>query len=1056
MSSSRFVASLGAALLTAAGFAVVVLAGAEPASGVAFPAVGAAPAFSTNFEIDGNKPVNGGPNGGMDWNALFSTANPANPAYFGLPGPYTTPTGQQSTGILGRTYSADPDAGGATICLSGSDSTSFPGTNTIDSNPFTTGTAAVNNKGDACTGAAAYEIVHVTGPGYDQLHTILYQYWTRSADATGDMSVFQILTGPVAGRCDDRLIGFDYNANVQNIASYTAYAWQAADCPGAGTGAGTWVVSGTGGSVGAAGANADVVPAGQTANQGTFGESAIDLTALGVLPSGACRTFTTSGFITKTGNSNTAQLIDYVGFAAPLTLSNCNGVTVGKVSNSPNFAPATAFTYVIDQVDSRTVHDASLTGINQSNVALSDQDASVNSITHTINVGDTHTWSRVLAQPDYRVTEPAPLPTGWTLQTIVCSYTDLFAPAGSQEKTATLYQNGAYTDQVFQIFPSSTGAAAPSCVITNAATGLVLNKSVINDNGGSATGASFPLQATGTGNAVVINGTDPNPDPAIGISASVAPGTYALSETPSAGYVPGTWSCVDEAGAAVVATSTGSGTATVALAAGHVVTCVLTNNDIAPTLTVTKVVQNLHGGTLAAGAFPLLLNGGPVTSGTPNTATAGVAYTPSETQQPGYIQSSIVCTDTTAAVLTQPVVLAPGQNATCVITNTDVAPVVSVTKTVSGINPGLAWSFDFTLTPSGGTVGANPQAIAGTGNTTSATTASWSNLTGGVQYTLTETAVPGWQASITCSGTTVNSTGVRTITFTAAFGETIVCSATNAATPSTVSVSKSVTGVGSGLAWSFGFSITPSAGLIGANTQTITGTGSTTSAATASWSGLIPGATYTITEPAQAGWTTSAFSCTGATDTDANPATVTFVAGLAQTIACSASNAAAPSSVSVSKSVTGVAAEFAWSFGFSISPTAGVTGASPQTLSGTGSTTAAATASWTGLTPGATYMIAEAAQAGWTPSFACTGATDTDQNPATVTFVAGVAQTIACSASNAAAPASVTVSKSVTGVAAGFAWSFGFSISPTAGVTGASPQALSGTGSTTSAATASW
>jgi hypothetical protein len=250
---SRRVAVLCVALLTAAGFAVVVLGTAPAASAASFPAAGPAPAFSTNFEIDGNKQVNGGPSGGMDWNALFSIANPLSPVYSALPGPYTTPTGQPSTGILGVTFGADPDFGGASICASGDDATAFPGSNTIDTNPWVTGRTNVNNKGDACTGAAAYEIVRVTGPGYDQDHTILYQYWTRSFDATGDMSVFQILDGPLPGRCDDRLIGFDYNANVQNIASYTAYVWQAADCPGAGTGAGSWAVSATGGSVGAAG-----------------------------------------------------------------------------------------------------------------------------------------------------------------------------------------------------------------------------------------------------------------------------------------------------------------------------------------------------------------------------------------------------------------------------------------------------------------------------------------------------------------------------------------------------------------------------------------------------------------------------------------------------------------------------------------------------------------------------------------------------------------------------------------------------------------------------------
>src|SRR4029079_986225 len=74
---------------------------------------------------------------------------------------------------------------------------------------------------------------------------------------------------------------------------------------------------------------------------------------------------------------------------------------------------------------------------------------------------------------------------------------------------------------------------------------------------------------------------------------------------------------------------------TVSLAPGQNITCVITNDDIQPKLTVTKVVINDDGGTKVVADFPLFVNGGSVTSGVQNGFNAGV-YTVSETNLPGY------------------------------------------------------------------------------------------------------------------------------------------------------------------------------------------------------------------------------------------------------------------------------------------------------------------------------------------------------------------------------------------------------------------------------------
>ena len=62
----------------------------------------------------------------------------------------------------------------------------------------------------------------------------------------------------------------------------------------------------------------------------------------------------------------------------------------------------------------------------------------------------------------------------------------------------------------------------------------------------------------------------------------------------------------------------------IALALGEAATCTITYDDIAPRLTVTKVVVNDDGGTLVVGDFPLFVDGNPVTSGAEETLALGV------------------------------------------------------------------------------------------------------------------------------------------------------------------------------------------------------------------------------------------------------------------------------------------------------------------------------------------------------------------------------------------------------------------------------------------------
>ena len=117
---------------------------------------------------------------------------------------------------------------------------------------------------------------------------------------------------------------------------------------------------------------------------------------------------------------------------------------------------------------------------------------------------------------------------------------------------------------------------------------------------------------------------------------------------------------------------------TITLALGDVKSCTITNDDILPKLTVTKVVVIAGTGTKTVADFSLFVDAGSVTSGVQNTFNAG-AHTVSETVDPDYAStiSGDCASDGT-------ITLAPGDVKSCTITNNDVGAKLTVTKVVNG------------------------------------------------------------------------------------------------------------------------------------------------------------------------------------------------------------------------------------------------------------------------------------------------------------------------------------------------------------------------------------
>ncbi|MBI2764688.1 MAG: hypothetical protein HYX53_02115, partial [Chloroflexi bacterium] len=192
----------------------------------------------------------------------------------------------------------------------------------------------------------------------------------------------------------------------------------------------------------------------------------------------------------------------------------------------------------------------------------------------------------------------------------------------------------------------------------------------------------------------------------------VPPGTYTASEIFP---LPAGWSltnlvCVESKTAnSTVNVATGVASLTLDAASGNdttseSITCTFTD-ELGPKLHLRKVVVNDNGGTATVADFTLTANGtgsndlsgtSPVDSGPGLLADT---WALSETSPAGYSASAWVCVGGTQNGSN--ITVANGGEATCTITNNDVAPKLHLRKVVVNDNGGTATAADFTLTADG-------------------------------------------------------------------------------------------------------------------------------------------------------------------------------------------------------------------------------------------------------------------------------------------------------------------------------------------------------------------
>ena len=709
---------------------------------------------TTAFQLDGNQ---AGPN---DWGVPFGTA---------FYGPYETAQEYPSSGIVSSTRGRDnctPSATDFTIIS--------PGTKVNDL-VWGRSSGKPNEKSDICSSAAAIEVVNVDG----DYHYIYYSMWTRSPEGSGDLSVYSVLEGPVAGRSDDRLIEFDYNPN-DGTATVRVLRWS-------GT---AWVITQALNNTMfayAIGSNTETQDGGlANANTATFGEFAVNLTTAGVLPPDECNTFSATSAITRTGNSDSANLQDYIDYAPAMTLLSCNTINVEK-EVLPVGAEGGPFTYVISR-ETGMVHDDTLKG----DAGEPDLDTTMATITGTLTIpGDPiDRWDNVVAAPNYRLQETV-LPPGWALNRITCDYYDIFAQGW---KTAIVYENGKYLEG-FEL-PSGTLADPTSCTIVNETSTLRIAKAGLGDGA-----ADFTFTVTDQPDQILSLGETSG-------YMQFTPGTtVSLAETLPATGLP--WeqlgvSCVNDATGAVVADGP-AGTVDVTTVGGANVTCTFTNQQQAQ-IRVAKVADG------STDSFDFTWTGVPGATTdslahnetsewytvAPNARTLpgytpGGAYSVAEQQLAGYQLASVICSNgTSMQSATDPMVAnylaAPGESVTCTFVN---VPTGSLTIIKNAV-PNHEQDFTFETTGTGlpGTFLLDDDS-----DPALPSTRTFPNLANGT-YTITETDIPaGWSLTdLACAAdgtetaiTTDLETGTATIGMN---GETVTCTFTNTLATSTLALTK--------------------------------------------------------------------------------------------------------------------------------------------------------------------------------------------------------------------------------------------------------------------------
>jgi hypothetical protein len=272
-----------------------------------------------------------------------------------------------------------------------------------------------------------------------------------------------------------------------------------------------------------------------------------------------------------------------------------------------------------------------------------------------------------------------------------------------------------------------------TCTITanDVAPTLRVITNVTNDNGGTRAPAGFNVHVRAGGTDVA---NSPRAGDSVGSVYTLPAGTYSVAADDVTGYT-----------FAVSGACATNGSVT--LQVGQNLTCTITANDVAPTLRVISAVSNDAGGTLAvSGVTANVRQGANDVPGSPQpgsgtgtdyTLSGGTTYRVGADEVGGY--TFAVAGD---CALDGTITLQVGQNATCTITASDVAPTLTVITEVVTDDGGTLTAGDVSARVRQGAndVPGSPQPGSATGTEYA--------LRAGPTYTVSADAVAGYTRAI--------------------------------------------------------------------------------------------------------------------------------------------------------------------------------------------------------------------------------------------------------------------------------------------------------------------
>jgi len=246
----------------------------------------------------------------------------------------------------------------------------------------------------------------------------------------------------------------------------------------------------------------------------------------------------------------------------------------------------------------------------------------------------------------WQIGRDATIASGTTFKGTLIASRDIALVSGATVNGRIISLNGALTTDGNSITGPTCAVAPPPAPAT-----IHIINTLINDNGGTLNNADFSFSING--------GVDQTFEAGGQNDVTVVAGTYTITAPTVAGYITTYDNC--------------SG---LILPSGGSATCTITNNDIvsAPPISTITVIDVVTGGTKNNTDFPLFVDSVPVVYGVANTFSTGV-HEVSETLDPNYTRSFAL--DCPNGIVN----LVPGDNKTCIITNTFIT---SLPSTVGG------------------------------------------------------------------------------------------------------------------------------------------------------------------------------------------------------------------------------------------------------------------------------------------------------------------------------------------------------------------------------------